>query len=42
MPRVEYSEAVFSIKTILWLRREYDLDMYTVFIDLVKVCDSMK
>ena len=42
IPKVGYAEAVFSIKSILQLRREYGVDTHAVFIDLIKACDSVK
>jgi len=41
-PKVGCSKAVFSLKIILQSRREYGLDMYAVFIDLVKAYNSIK
>ena len=41
-PKVGCAEAVFLLKTILQLRREHDLETFIIFIDLVKVYDSIK
>ena len=41
-PKVRYAEAVFLLKTILQSRREYDLETFIIFIDLVKACNSIK
>ena len=42
MPKVGYSEAMFSLKSILQSRWEHGLDTYAVFIDLVKAYNSIK
>ena len=39
VPKLGCSKVVFVLKLILWLRGEYRIDMYIVFIDLVKAND---
>ena len=41
-PKVGYAEVVFLLKSILQARREMGVDTYTMFIDLIKVYDSVK
>lgn len=41
-PSVGCAEAVFSLKSILQSRKENGIDIYAVFIDLVKAYNSIK
>ena len=42
IPKVGCAEAVFSLKSILQARREIGVDIYTIFIVLVKAYNSVK